>query len=392
MKNLLLTWTFALLFMSSGYSQWNATSGTIGLGDQYGLAFGSENYVYAAGGSGGWVSADMGETWTKVVETGDYYVPAVGTGSDGAVYFCRHKVMDTAYLLKSTDGGVNFTTLLKRKNYTFIQVMETSTGAILVSGSTFMSTFFIFRTENQVDWTEITLPYKILQLKRYGDKIYAATQGTNGGIYVSEDDGVNFSPINTGLPLTAHSMCKAPNGDLFAGAYESNSVGTIYKSTDGGANWNLVFTGSAYRPIYDLEATPDGHIYAAISLNGFKHSSDAGSTWDDISDGAYDIMQCEPGSNGKIYAIKQGHLAYYDAGSAVNQIETRYISVFPNPATDYISISNMTALNTPYFITDITGKIIVSGLTSSAVINIKYLDKGMYFLVTDNFKAKFIKE
>ncbi len=77
---------------------------------------------------------------------------------------------------------------------------------------------------------------------------YAGTY--HGGVLKSTDGGANWNAMNTGLPDTPDVSVLAidplnPN-TLYANAYGyvgTNYYGGVFKSTDGGANWNAMNTG-----------------------------------------------------------------------------------------------------------------------------------------------------
>lgn len=58
------------------------------------------------------------------------------------------------------------------------------------------------------------------------------------------------------------------------------------------------------------------------------------------------------------------------------------IGIFPNPATSSITLFSNTSTSQPYFIYDIAGKLLQSGMTSGGetIINVAELPEGMYFI------------
>ncbi|MBC8172550.1 MAG: T9SS type A sorting domain-containing protein, partial [Chitinophagales bacterium] len=69
------------------------------------------------------------------------------------------------------------------------------------------------------------------------------------------------------------------------------------------------------------------------------------------------------------------------------------INIYPNPAADYIQISNIEQgiMNEEVFIQNIEGRIIKT-IPFSNAINISDLSAGIYFISINNSIAKFIKE
>jgi hypothetical protein len=120
----------------------------------------------------------------------------------------------------------------------------------------------------------------------------------NNGIHKSVDGGITFVPVNNGLPGGSHlSLAISPNYS----ADQTIFVGTsydIYKSTDGGNTWSPVGLGAPPDPwgqvwIYDLAISPNyanNHtIFAGVWTSGIYRSTDGGGTWSLVYPDAYVI-------------------------------------------------------------------------------------------------------
>ena len=75
-----------------------------------------------------------------------------------------------------------------------------------------------------------------------------------------------------------------------------------------------------------------------------------------------------------------------------NNVLTKTIAIFPNPANEYIKIQGLNNSES-YKIYDALGKEIIKGQTNkNEIINIKNLTKGFYFMMTETGKKlKFVK-
>ncbi|MEM6315512.1 MAG: hypothetical protein AAF743_15600, partial [Planctomycetota bacterium] len=114
-----------------------------------------------------------------------------------------------------------------------------------------------------------------------------------GGVRVSYDGGVTFSPANGtpsssdyrlngfvfifGQPLAVDGV----NGSTFY-LYE-HADGTFHRSTDGGSNWSQVASGLP-SPIswqFNLVAEPTraGRLWLGLNQDGLRRSDDGGSNW-----------------------------------------------------------------------------------------------------------------
>ncbi len=171
------------------------------------------------------------------------------------------------------------------------------------------SGFFLFASGVQVlqDPSDVT-----------GNTLYAATfiGGLDGaivptipnGVFKTIDGGANWTPMSNGLPKVdgnpaateANVLSLAldptdPTGQtLYASSNDflNNFIGTVYKTTDGGANWVFSGNGLMDRDVRDLVVDPlTGDVYAAAadpSTNGDGGvfvSSDGGASWSSISIG-----------------------------------------------------------------------------------------------------------
>ncbi len=133
------------------------------------------------------------------------------------------------------------------------------------------------------------------------------TPNAPNGIFKSTNGGVSWTLSSTGLPLqpgstTAHysvlalAMDPTNRNVLYAAVNpfldNSNFIGNVYKSTNGGASWAAAGSGLAGQDIRALLIDPENslRVYAASGGNalnpgGVFLSEDGGATWDSISAG-----------------------------------------------------------------------------------------------------------
>lgn len=115
------------------------------------------------------------------------------------------------------------------------------------------------------------------------------------GVYKSTDDGISWGLLastSTDTPQTFENFfdfcwnvkVDPTNGDVYIATY-----GRIYKSTDGGANFNVSLdsrTATNFAPYTDLVISSTGVMYATLSsagdINGVHRSTD-GITWTDVT-------------------------------------------------------------------------------------------------------------
>ena len=125
--------------------------------------------------------------------------------------------------------------------------------------------------------------------------------GTQRGIYRSQDGGDSFTRMNLAEGRIVWSIKFHPHDPsiMFLGTEGSE----VYKSADGGENWEYQATisnpGSVQMAFatrilgIGIEAGDTNQMYAALEVGGAAHSSDGGKTWaivNSVFDGDVDLM------------------------------------------------------------------------------------------------------
>ncbi|HEX7321124.1 MAG TPA: hypothetical protein VF399_12315 [bacterium] len=207
------------------------------------------NVLFAGTNTGVCKSTDGGSTWTAYAVGGsDIYGLAVHPTIPSIVY-AAGKMPYSAYTVmaffKSTDAGVNWTAMpLHTVNNGAVQSLAsdpTNPNTIYLGG-------YIQGTPNQ-------------------SKVYKSTNG-----------GSTFTDVSTGLSPSGYAVnglkVHPTNPSVI---YATNFYEGIYRTTDGGTNWTLVFTSAFFSCLGASPASPNT-VYAGKDTLIYK-STNSGLSW-----------------------------------------------------------------------------------------------------------------
>jgi uncharacterized repeat protein (TIGR03803 family) len=191
----------------------------------------------------------------------------------------------------------------------------------------------------------------------YGMTTSGGTMGL-GTIFKIKPDGTGFVKI---LDFVGTSNGSSPTGDLI-------SVGTfLYGMTPGGGT-------SGMGTIFKIKTDGTGYV-KLLDFDGTKGSYPNGSL---ISDGTFFYgMTNEGGTKGSGTIFK-----FKEIQTGINEnIISGNVSVFPNPASDYITVESESPLN-KFIIIDAIGKVVYQQNTKNTKsgINTSALNNGIYLV------------
>ena len=142
-------------------------------------------------------------------------------------------------------------------------------------------------------------------------KMYAAS--ASGGVFISTDGAANWkvTPGTEKLPdMGCASVCVDYTNDqvLYLGSGDANYYNSsygIYKSTDGGANWNLSNTGIGNRMALNILTDPSNNqTLIAATNDGIWKTTNAGAGWTvKKSGGDFKQMLAKPNDPNTLYAV-----------------------------------------------------------------------------------------
>ncbi len=230
-----------------------------------------------------------------------------------------------------------------------------------------------------------------------GDSLFA---GTNNGIWVTSDNGNQWIFCGLSDTIGVKSFAKS-GGNIYAGS----DLWGVYLSSNNGNSWTPVNTGLVNLEISSL-AVKGNQTFAASRMHGVYLSTNNGGSWGAWNKGLpYPTLVQSLAINGDtIFAGISGEGVWKTSVLQMNgiaEINTKEnnISVYPNPATDKITIEiSGLSKESSFTIVNIEGQqLITRQITEPKTqIDISNLTAGVYFVRLTNDRTvgvgKFIKE
>ena len=387
-RNLLIIFVCLNIYFSAT-AQWTQTNYSETM-EVHGIHFINEQIGFAVGFHQVYRTIDGGQNWTEIASNifingpiGVWFINEnVGfiIGADGGA---------NPQVSKTINGGTSWTTTnLPVGGFGFndpnkIFFFDNNTGYIVCRGGR------IYKTINQgVGWSELT--------SGVTEDITSVHFPTSGVGYASlMYSSTLLKTINSGNSWSLMDLGElvAVNDIYFTGkdtGYLACSSSKILKTTDGGISWT-VFNFGTSDVFYTIEFTSDNIGYVAGSSGTIATTTNAGTTWDSGSGGITNLLYCMDfptsetgyigtlGPPGKIIkTINGGGIL-----SIAEQNETSVFEVYPNPASNVITIkasNNFPDLT--YTIINQSGKQVLAGkLTNETTsVDITQLKTGVYLI------------
>jgi PKD repeat protein/photosystem II stability/assembly factor-like uncharacterized protein len=137
-------------------------------------------------------------------------------------------------------------------------------------------------TNDGANWTAVNTGLNnnnlIEALAVSGANLFAGTRG--GGVFLSKNNGTSWAAVNTGLTSTDIWALAVSGTNLFAGTWG----GGVFLSTDTGTSWTAVNTGLTENRIWALTVSGT-NIFAGTYGSGVFLSTNSGTTWTAVNTG-----------------------------------------------------------------------------------------------------------
>ena len=254
------------------------------------------------------------DVWTTTTTSiGRVYGMVIDPGSQNTMYACG---LDQG-VNKTTDGGLTWAPI--NSGILNIQVQAIAicknSPQVLYAGTSYGTNEGVYKTTNGgASWTQVntgisepvgTIGIQALMVHPDNPNIawaavFSGTVDAVNGIYKTTDGGANWFAITTGLGSIKNFLALAmsptdPNTIYLGSSFlvtAQTGPSSIYKSTDGGANWVLSSNGLPTDPTeinpvrtLNVSAANPNVVIAGLFVNtttllgGFYISTDAGANW-----------------------------------------------------------------------------------------------------------------
>ncbi len=130
--------------------------------------------------------------------------------------------------------------------------------------------------------------------------IYAGME--TGGVFKSIDKGISWNPISYDYAIGSPQEIKVDplnENIVYVGRGKE-----LFKSTDGGTTWNLIYTSSGTLEQFKIHSTQTNIIYCATA-DGILKSTDSGSSWTSLLTGRFYDIESKPGNDDVLYVAKE---------------------------------------------------------------------------------------
>lgn len=257
---------------------------------------------------------------------------------------------------RSTDNGATwhwpqwFTEDSTRKKLSFRRIAATVSGDTLYA---ITDSGYVYRAMGSGDvWEKADgqLPnWKVMtesfEVSRGGDLIVGTQRDTlSGKIYRSTNGGANWDFVFEFQQPSDHVVYalvrSSANGDLYASTHsppdskEQTFIGGIYYSTDNGATWVLRDDAEHGDDKFSMTVNREGRIFHGSVPGGVEMSTDSGFTWADKNDGLYAqfLLGTAVSSKGDLFATTPFTTYRSTTGGAQwQELRTEQIESFHEP-------------------------------------------------------------
>jgi photosystem II stability/assembly factor-like uncharacterized protein len=240
------------------------------------------------------------------------------------------------------------------------------------------------------------------------DIIYVGTD--DGNVWITNDGGSSWNNISSTLPNRWVTKVLASRSDIntvyvtFSGYRYGEDDGHVYKSDDSGVNWIDISSGLPDIPVNDILEDRYGNLFLGTDI-GVLASPDQGANWNVLGENLPSVVVTDMyihEASEYLYIGTYGRSMYKldiaeDILSVLNISLSEKIFMYPNPASDYINISVSDSFeNLSVGIYDAMGREVsrryFSNLYDNAKISTEGFSSGMYYVKFSNGTSQTTKK
>lgn len=266
----------------------------------------SPTTAFATSGNGVYRTTDAGGSWTLAA-----VAPRVLRSLSFATPTVAYAVGDGGTVLKSTDGGATWPAAPSPGGNPDLQKVRCADAQLCIL--TTSNTFVVRTADGGVTYTQVTAAANQVQAVAFASPTRVVAAGSSGETVLSDDGGVTWRAGGGALANASGSVTARPGGFAFAtstaaialtsdgGAtwrsvgiptprgiavatfadaqtgYVQDDGGTLRRTVNGGASWQILDPGPAAGPLKDIVALTPTRILL-ITSGGVARSVDGGDT------------------------------------------------------------------------------------------------------------------
>ncbi len=390
-------------------------------------------------------SLDTGLTWSNPIvitpATGNAWNPAIAV--NGRNVHVAWREIDTvsghraSWYKHSLDGGNTWSASVFLDSTADWPAISVSGNKVFIANDRIVSQspynteiFFLYSLDNGTTWSNAQQLTNAVgrsedeSITADGSNIHMSWNDNRTGQFQifykhSSDYGITWGPdvvVDTQFDYNTMVCSDGAYVDVIScGAPSGRYQLLLAQSLDTGATWsttNMNLSNDTAHTYFLPHMTRDGCDLHVVTSSGggskYYHSGDGGTTWD-----APYILS---GANFIAYTQHALHVLYVNANHNISYLRNptgnsglpciateiqmiskpiQEVSVFPNPATNIVTIHQDTySSNQQIIITDVLGNRVYSQAlnTATETIDISHLSRGVYFYEINGKRGKIIKE
>jgi photosystem II stability/assembly factor-like uncharacterized protein len=253
----------------------------------------AQNIYAGTENNGIFISTDNGDTWIQIFKYGGW--PSLDTDYLGTLY----ALSSTGTLLLTLDNGSAWRSAGTENLRSQPAVISINSDGSILAGS---GGGGIYKAPSYTSaWVSVGLKVSYpTAFRQTADGAFIACTingfASGGGCYITRDNGASWQPTGlTGYRL--YSMEKQESGTLITGGPDG-----IFRSTDNGINWSPLNTGANPNQLSSIIAGIPNFYFAAVGPTGLLRSNDDGVSWSTSGLTGVPITSLSSDIGGTIYA------------------------------------------------------------------------------------------